>query len=65
MCVWMQQTGIFVSRIDMGSLAEAVGIALGDEILAVNNVDVTDKDQNCLKVYLLAHLNPPMFCLQS
>ena len=40
--------GVFVARVEHESLAEAVGLEVGDEILAVNNVLVHDKGIDCL-----------------
>eukprot|EP00041_Stephanoeca_diplocostata_P033292 m.1096249 g.1096249 ORF g.1096249 m.1096249 type:complete len:1347 (+) comp24308_c0_seq1:348-4388(+) len=37
-----RDSGIFVSRLEMGSAAEMMGLHMGDEVLTVNNVDVTD-----------------------
>ena len=39
---WNREDGIFISRVNLGSLVETNGLlSMGDEILKVNNVDVT------------------------
>ena len=39
---WMRRDGIFVSRVNLGSAVETSGLLnVGDEIVKVNNVDVT------------------------
>ena len=39
---WHREDGIFISRVNLGSLVETNGLLhVGDEILKVNNVDVT------------------------
>ena len=43
-----KDAGIFVSRLDMGCAAEAVGLVVGDEIVSVNGVDVTQRDVECM-----------------
>lgn len=42
-----KQDGIFVSRVDMGSAAETMGLKVGHEVVAVNDVEVGDKDVLC------------------
>ncbi|EDQ92246.1 uncharacterized protein MONBRDRAFT_36040 [Monosiga brevicollis MX1] len=39
----MQANGIYVSQIEMGSPAENVGLQIGDEILAINDVATADR----------------------
>ena len=36
-----RDSGIFVSRLEMGSAAETMGMHVGDEVIKVNGVDVT------------------------
>ena len=37
-------TGIYVSRLEMGSAAEAMGMHVGDEVIKVNGVDVSQAE---------------------
>ena len=39
-----RDTGIFVSRLEMGSAAETMGMHVGDEVIKVNGVDVSQSE---------------------
>lgn len=40
----MQNRGVSVERVELGGVADALGLSVGDEILAINGVDVSDCD---------------------
>ena len=48
----VQASGVFVQQIDPGTLADAMGLAVGDEILSINDVSISDKDLHCEKALL-------------
>jgi len=39
--------GIFVSRVDMGSAAETMGLKVGHEVIMVNDIEVGERDVQC------------------
>jgi hypothetical protein len=50
-------SGIFIARLDMGCAAEIMGLAVGDEIQAVNGISVIDQDVECKHLLLVPNVS--------